>query len=119
MTIVDRTWFSRDVHLDLLAGAQGGHGVHQGNHPLVTGPDVVLDGLHVVKLRGAVLALVDLVRPPVILMIGLDVVTLANFQWILFTTEATIIFHIAVWMFPELVLNCNCHSFKCFTTNIT
>ena len=119
MTIVDRTGFSRDVHLDLLAGPQGGHRVHQGNHPLVTGPDVILDGLHVVELGGAVLALVDLVGPPVVLVVCLDVVTLANFQWILFTTEATIIFDIAVWMLPELVLDCNCHSLKCFLANIT
>ena len=119
VAVVDRARFPRDVHLDLLAGAEGGRGVDEGGDPLVRGSDVILDGLDVVELSGAVLALVDLVGPPVVLMVCLDVVTLANFQWILFTTEATIIFDIAVWMLPELVLDCNCHSLKCFLADIT
>ena len=56
VAVVHGAWLAGDVHLNLLAGAQDGHGVEEGGDPLVRGPDVVLYPLHREELSGAVLA---------------------------------------------------------------
>ena len=78
-----------------------------------------LDGLLFEELCGAIFAFIQFVGPLILAMIRLDVIDLANLQGELFSTEATIIFDIAVGMFPELVLNGAGHSGKCFLAHIT
>ena len=119
VAVVDGARLPRYVHLDLLAGAEGGHGVDEGGDPLVRGPDVILDGLHREELSSAVLALVQLVSPPVSFVITLDMVNFANLQRILFSAKPAKIFDITVWVLSELVPNRHGHCFKILCTYIT
>ena len=119
VAVVDRARLPRDVHLDLLAGAEGGRGVDEDSDPLVRGSDVILDGLHREELSSAVLALVQLVSTPVSLVIILDVVNFANLQRKLFSTKPAKILDITIWMLSELVLNRHGHCVKTLCTNIT
>ena len=109
VAVVHGAWLAGDVHLDLLAGAQDGHGVEEGGDPLVRGPDVVLDPLHCEELCGAVPELVQLVGALVCLLVSLDVVYLANLQRILLPTEPAVVLDVAVWLLPELVLDDSCN----------
>ena len=107
-----------DVHLDLLAGAEGRHGVDEGGDSLVGGPDVILDRVHCEELGGAVLALVKLVGSPVGFVITLDMVNFANLQRILLSAKPAKILDITVRMLSELMLNSHSHCVKTLNTNI-
>ena len=119
VAVVHRARLPRDVHLDLLAGPERGHGVDEGGDPLVRAADVVLDGLLHEELGAAVLALVQLVAPLLLLVVRLDVVDLADLERVLLATEAAVVLHVAVWMLPELVLDGDGDGLENLLTNIT